>query len=187
MYRFTLPRRFAGTEFAQALTATPTDDDVGRGCFKLQTIRSDHATLPSSYNVLDELARAGDDPIALGAVVDVWGGTYHDKEVSIKTLRYRWRMVRRSGRFVFGIVIPTAPAHECESIRGPSRSHSSSRRGCGAEKAKSPEHHAFYWYYDGSFASCFGGYAEGDLMEYLEENSEVNRIGLVSSSSFLLV
>ena len=54
---------------------------------KLQTICSDNAALPSSYIVSGELARVGDGPIAFGAIVDVWDGTYRDKEVSIKSLR----------------------------------------------------------------------------------------------------
>ena len=74
----------------QALGAIPRTDDVAQECQnKLQAICSHHAILPSSYIASDEIARVGDGPIALGAIADVWEGTYHGKKVSIKSLRIR--------------------------------------------------------------------------------------------------
>jgi len=74
----------------QAFGAIPTTDDVARECLdKLQAICGHHAILPSSYVVSDQIARVGDGPIALGAIADVWEGTYRGKKVSIKSLRIR--------------------------------------------------------------------------------------------------
>jgi hypothetical protein len=74
----------------QALGAIPTTDDVARECLnKLQAICGHHAILPSSYIASGEIARVGDGPVSLGAIADVWEGTYRSKKVSIKSLRIR--------------------------------------------------------------------------------------------------
>lgn len=73
----------------QALTAIPATDDVSRRCLpKLQAICGDNMTLPSSYTISgDDLARAGDHPIAFGGFADVWEGTYGAKKVCVKVLK----------------------------------------------------------------------------------------------------
>ena len=74
----------------QALNIIPTTDNVAReSLHKLQAICGHYATLPSSYIISGEISRVGDGPIALGAIADVWEGTYRDKKVSIKSLRVR--------------------------------------------------------------------------------------------------
>ena len=71
----------------QTLTAI-SNDGLSQQCLhKLQAICSHHATLPSTYIVFDEIARMGDNPIALGGLADLWEGTHGSKKVSIKCLR----------------------------------------------------------------------------------------------------
>ena len=71
----------------QALGAIPATDNVARECLqKLQAICGRRATLPSLYTVSDDLTRVGDHPIALGAIANVWKGTYRGNRVSIKCL-----------------------------------------------------------------------------------------------------
>ena len=72
----------------QALNTIPATDDVSRKCLrKLQVICSDKMTLPSSYTVSGDLARVGDQPVALGGFADVWAGTHRRRKVCIKALR----------------------------------------------------------------------------------------------------
>ena len=53
----------------------------------LRDICGYRATLPSSCVVFDEIARVGRGPIAVGAIADVWEGTYRSKKVTIKCLK----------------------------------------------------------------------------------------------------
>ena len=77
-------------QIPQALSVIPTADDVGRECLdKLQAICGHNGVLPSSCIASGEISRAGDDPVALSVIADVWEGTYDDKKVFIKTLRVR--------------------------------------------------------------------------------------------------
>ena len=72
----------------QTLNIISTDDDLPRQClYKLQAICSHNAILPSSYIASGQIARVGDGPVALGAITDVWEGTYRDEKVSIRCLR----------------------------------------------------------------------------------------------------
>ena len=77
-------------QIPQALSVIPTTDDVGRECLnKLQVICGHNGVLPSSCIASGEISRAGDDPVALSAIADVWEGTYDNKKVFIKSLRVR--------------------------------------------------------------------------------------------------
>ena len=73
----------------QALDAIPTTESLARECLnKLQAICSHYETLPSSHIVdSGEITRAGDHPITLGGIADVWEGTYRGEKVSVKFLR----------------------------------------------------------------------------------------------------
>ena len=61
----------------QALSAISANDDLSRQCLdKLQAICSRRAILPSSYIASGQIDRVGNAPISLGAIADVWEGTY---------------------------------------------------------------------------------------------------------------
>lgn len=78
----------ATNRIPQTLSTISADDDLSRQCLhKLQAICSHHAIPPSTCIVSGQLARIGSGPIALGAIADVWEGTYHGKKVSIACLR----------------------------------------------------------------------------------------------------
>ncbi|KAF9777371.1 kinase-like domain-containing protein [Thelephora terrestris] len=72
----------------EILDAIPIADDVFRRCLhKLRTICGHNAILPSSYAILGDLARVGDDPFDFGGFSDVWKGTHNGRKVCIKRLR----------------------------------------------------------------------------------------------------
>jgi mitogen-activated protein kinase kinase kinase len=76
-------------QFAQTLDVTPNTDDVFRRCLhKLRTICGDHAILPSSYTILGDLSRVGDDPVGGGGFSDVWKGIHNGRKVCIKDPRF---------------------------------------------------------------------------------------------------
>ena len=115
----------------QALGTIPTADDVARECIrKLQAICGHHAILPSSYIVSGEIARVGDGPIALGAIADIWEGTYRHKRVSIKSLRIPLNDDQNSKkvRVLYSMSLSRLPKNAC----GP-YSHSSKTPLCGKD------------------------------------------------------
>ena len=72
----------------QTLSAISADRDMSRRCLqKLQAICGYRSTLPSPYVISDGIVRAGRGPVTIGAVADVWEGTYRRKRVSIKCLK----------------------------------------------------------------------------------------------------
>ena len=72
----------------QTLDVISADENLSRKCLhKLQAICGHHAILPSSYIASSKIAKAGDAPIILGAIADVWEGTYSNKKVLINCLR----------------------------------------------------------------------------------------------------
>ena len=72
----------------QAIDAIPANPNISRGClYKLQEICGHRSTLPSSYVVSDGIVRTGRGPVAVGAIADVWEGTYRRNKVSIKCFK----------------------------------------------------------------------------------------------------
>ena len=118
----------------------------------------------------------GDGPISLGTVVDVWEGTYRDKQVSIKSLRGQvknsraLKKVRARDCVYLSCLLTGANTLGAVVVL---------QRGCGVEKVKSPECRTFHRYYDGSFATYFGGHAEGDVdgVSRGKSGSESHRLG----------
>ena len=113
----------------QALDATHTTADITRECLnKLQAICGHHAVLPSSYITSGEIARVGDGPIALGAIADVWEGTYNSKKVSIKSLRIRTQDSQTLKKVRIRYGTPSSPILKNACGRC---SHSPKRPSCG--------------------------------------------------------
>ena len=113
----------------QALSSVLTTDDVARACLrKLQAICGRHAILPSSYIVSGETARVGASQIALGAIADVWEGTYGNKKVSIKCLRAP--LTDNKSLKKVRILCGTSLSRRLKNTCGP-HSHSSKRPSCG--------------------------------------------------------
>ena len=72
----------------QAVSVISAKHDISRRYLhSLQVICSHHSILPSSYFLSGEAVRVGDGPIAVGAIADVWEGTYLTKKVSVKCLK----------------------------------------------------------------------------------------------------
>ena len=72
----------------QTVDAISADRDISRRCLhKLQGICGHRLTLPSSCIVSGEISRVGGGSIAVGAIADVWRGTYLTKKVSVKCLK----------------------------------------------------------------------------------------------------
>ena len=127
--RALLSTLFPATKQAlQTLNVIPATDDVARECLsKLQAICGHHATLPSSYIVSGQIARVGGGPVDFGAIADVWEGTYHDKKVSIKSLRVR---TKDKETLKVCIRIGTSLSFPLNNTCGRC-SHSSKRPSCG--------------------------------------------------------
>ena len=110
----------------QALDSILTTENIAKECLnKLQAIRSHYDTIPSSHIVdSGEITRAGDHPIALGGIADVWEGTYRGEKVSIKSLRVCMKnhQAVKKVRSPCGTSLPRL----LKNISGP-RSHSSRR------------------------------------------------------------
>ncbi|KAF9778328.1 kinase-like domain-containing protein, partial [Thelephora terrestris] len=72
----------------KALSPPLAADDISRRCLhKLQVICGHHSVLPSSYTLIGDLARVGDEPVASGGFSDVWEGILNGDKVCIKYLR----------------------------------------------------------------------------------------------------
>ena len=113
----------------QALSVIPTTHDVAQECLnKLQAICGHSEILPSSYIASGEISRAGDGSIPLGAIADVWEGTYRSKKVTIKCLRIPANnyQILKKVRIRYG----TSSSHLLKNTRGRC-SHSSKRLSSG--------------------------------------------------------
>ena len=87
-YVVTLQLLSATKRVLQTLSTISANHNISRKCLhKLQQICGHRTTLPSSYVISDGIARVGSGPIAVGAIADVWEGTYRTKKVSISHLK----------------------------------------------------------------------------------------------------
>ena len=163
----------------QILDAAPMADDVFRRCLhKLKTICSRHAILPSSYTIVGDLARTGNDPVAFGGFSDVWEGTYNGSKVCIKHLRVS-EQVRKSIekvsilRWLVSILPPEKPpsqqAFYKEAIMWKRFRHPNVVAFIGV--TRNPLQFVSEWMQNGT------------LTDYVNENPGANRIGLVRLSS----
>ena len=140
----------------QALSVIPITDNVARECLnKLQTICGRHATLPSSYIVSGEIVRVGDGPIALGAIADVWEGSYRGKKVSVKSLGVAMKNYQATKKV--RILCGTSLSRLLKTLVGPVVIL---RRRHYVEKIKASEHRPFHWRHNTPFANRLGVDAE---------------------------
>ena len=139
-------------QIPQALDAIPATENVARECLdKLQAICSDNAILPSSYIVSGQIARVGNHPITLGGIADVWGGTYRDDEVSIRSLRVCMKDYQaiKKVRILCGAPLSRLLKDTAGLAVIPQRG-----RHVGA--VKTSEHRPFHWCYDRPSANHLG-------------------------------
>ena len=140
----------------QALTAISVNDNISRQrLYRLQNIRGQQAASPSSYIISSEIARVGDDPIALSAIADAWESTHRNKNILIKYLRAPLTDSKalKKVRILCGTFLSCLLKNTC----GP-RSYSSKRLLCG--KVTAPEQRPFHRRYKESCENRFGLDAE---------------------------